>query len=94
MNKLQFTKALSAMAGSLTKTDVEDAWDTYQDLREQLSGEKAVDDGIAGDQMAQLTEMNTKERLYWRTCLAEEGIELTPSQVDDYLMIVELALEE
>tara|TARA_Y100000296_G_scaffold85995_1_gene124291 strand:- start:739 stop:1011 length:273 start_codon:yes stop_codon:yes gene_type:complete len=89
MNKIQFTKALSAMTDSLTKTDVEDAWDTYQDLVEQLS----ESEGIAGDQMAQLTEMNTKERLYWRTCLSEEGVELTPSQVDDYLMIVELALE-
>jgi|TARA_R110000824_G_scaffold150523_4_gene321167 hypothetical protein len=89
MNKIQFTKALSAMTDSLTKTDVEDAWDTYQDLIEQLS----EPEGIAGDQMAQLTEMNTKERLYWRTCLSEEGVELTPSQVDDYLMIVELALE-
>lgn len=90
MNKIEFTKALSAMTDSLTKTDVEDAWDTYQDLVEQLS----ESEGIAGDQMAQLTEMNTKERLYWRTCLSEEGVELTPSQVDDYLMIVELALEE
>ena len=89
MNKIEFTKALSAMTDSLTKTDVEDAWDTYQDLVEQLS----ESEGIAGDQMAQLTEMNTKERLYWRTCLSEEGVELTPSQVDDYLMIVELALE-
>ena len=90
MNKIEFTKALSVMTDSLTKTDVEDAWDTYQDLVEQLS----ESEGIAGDQMAQLTEMNTKERLYWRTCLSEEGVELTPSQVDDYLMIVELALEE
>ena len=64
MNKIEFTKALSAMTDSLTKTDVEDAWDTYQDLVEQLS----ESEGIAGDQMAQLTEMNTKERLYWRTC--------------------------
>ena len=92
MNKLQFVSILSKLISdpSITKTDMDEAWDTYQDLREQLSEE----DDSAGEQMQQLTQMNSKERLVWRTCLAECGIELTPMQVDDYLKIVELALSD
>lgn len=90
MTKIEFAKALSAaVTVSLTKTDMEDAWDTYQDLIQQLEEQ----DDSAGDQMQQLTEMNTGERLIWRNCLSEAGIELTPMQVDDYLKIVELALD-
>jgi cell division septal protein FtsQ len=90
MTKIEFTKALSAaVTVSLTKTDMEDAWDTYLDLIQQLEEQ----DDSAGNQMEQLTEMDAKERLVWRTCLSEAGIELTPMQVDDYLKIVELALD-
>ena len=90
MTKIEFAKALSAaVTVSLTKTDMEDAWDTYLDLVKQLYEQ----DDSAGDQMQQLTEMNAKERLVWRNCLSEAGVELTPMQVDDYLKIVEFALE-
>jgi len=90
MTKIEFTKALSAaVTVSLTKTDMEDAWDTYLDLVQQLYEQE----DSAGNQMEQLTEMDAKERLVWRTCLSEAGIELTPMQVDDYLKIVELALD-
>ena len=90
MTKIEFTKALSAaVTASLTKTDMEDAWDTYLDLVQQLYEQE----DSAGNQMEQLTEMDAKERLVWRTCLSEAGIELTPMQVDDYLKIVELALD-
>ena len=90
MTKIEFAKALSAaVTVSLTKTDMEDAWDTYNDLIEQL----VEQDDSAGDQMQRLTEMTSKERLTWRNCLSESGVELTPMQVDDYLKIVELALD-
>ena len=90
MTKIEFAKALSAaVTVSLTKTDMEDAWDTYNDLVEQLTEQ----DDSAGDQMQRLAEMTSKERLTWRNCLSESGVELTPMQVDDYLKIVELALE-
>jgi hypothetical protein len=90
MNKLQFVSILSKLIKdpATTKTDMDDAWDTYKDLREQLSEEN---DSV-GEQMQRLTEMNPEECLIWRTCLAECGIELTPVQVGDYLKIVELAL--
>ena len=90
MTKIEFAEALSAaVTVSLTKTDMEDAWDTYLDLVQQLYEQE----DSAGNQMEQLTEMDAKERLVWRTCLSEAGIELTPMQVDDYLKIVELALD-
>ena len=90
MTKIEFAEALSAaVTASLTKTDMEDAWDTYLDLVQQLYEQE----DSAGNQMEQLTEMDAKERLVWRTCLSEAGIELTPMQVDDYLKIVELALD-
>jgi len=90
MTKIEFAEALSAaVTVSLTKTDMEDAWDTYLDLVQQLYEQE----DSAGNQMEQLTEMDAKERLVWRNCLSEAGIELTPMQVDDYLKIVELALD-
>ena len=49
MNKIEFTKALSAMTDSLTKTDVEDAWDTYQDLVEQLSESEGNEEALIVD---------------------------------------------
>jgi polyhydroxyalkanoate synthesis regulator phasin len=91
MNKLQFIDTLSKSMSdpSITKTDMDDAWDTYQDLIEQIN---ESEEDSASKQMNRLTEMDASERLIWRTCLAECGIELTPLQVNDYLKIVELAI--
>jgi len=36
--------------------------------------------------------METKEKLRWRNKLAESGIELTPDQIDDYILILSLAM--
>jgi polyhydroxyalkanoate synthesis regulator phasin len=74
---------------SITKTDMDDAWDTYQDLLEQIN---ESEEDAASKQMYRLTEMDESERLIWRTCLSECGIELTPLQVNDYLKIVTLAI--
>ena len=91
MNKLQFIDTLTKSASdpSLTETDMDDAWDTYQDLLEQIDESEG---DSAGEQMYRLIDMSKSERLIWRTCLAECGIELTPMQVCDYLKIVELAV--
>jgi hypothetical protein len=43
--------------------------------------------------LAELTLMNKRERLVYRTKLACTGKEFTPSQLDQYLTIVEYALE-
>jgi hypothetical protein len=68
-------------------TNIDDYYDTYLDLLQQLDKN---DDSL--EYMARMVTMNSKERLEWRRCLAEEGIEMTPSQVDEYVVILELAI--
>ena len=41
-----------------------------------------------------MSEMGTKERLRWRMLLSENGIEMTPKQVDEYVVLLELALSQ
>ena len=43
--------------------------------------------------LAELTLMNKTDRLIYRNLMACQGKELTPLQVDEYLVIVEYALE-
>ena len=44
-------------------------------------------------ELRDLTKMDTKERLLYRYSLAANGKELTPLQVDQYISMIELALE-
>ena len=41
----------------------------------------------------QLCLMDKEEKLAWRTKIAERGFELTPNEVDQYMLIVGLALK-
>ena len=68
-------------------TNMDEAYDTYLDLVNQV--EKS---DTAEKHMNQMIGMNKDERLRWRMCLAEEGIEMTPSQVDEYIVILAVAL--
>ena len=68
-------------------TDIDDAYDTYIDLIQQLD-----ENDSSLEYMVRMVSMNSEERLQWRMCLAEEGIEMTPSQVDEYVVILELAI--
>jgi len=70
-------------------TDIDDAYDTYMDLIKQLNEN---DDSLG--YMERMVSMDSKERLRWRMCLSEEGIEMTPSQVDEYVVILELAIAD
>ena len=70
-----------------SSTNMDDAYDTYLDIIKQMS-----ENDDATDHIDQMISMNPYERLRWRMCLAEEGIEMTPSQVDEYIVILELAL--
>ena len=71
-----------------SETDFNDAYETYVDLYKQIkSGSYFVI-----TQMSRMSEMNKEERLHWRMCLAEEGIEMTPRQVDEYIVLLEIAL--
>ena len=67
--------------------DFDDAWVTYQDLKRE-------DDPDALDRLSMMLEWNKDERLHWRMRLSEEGMELTPDQVDQYISIVQLRLSQ
>ena len=93
MDKEQFNQLFSVIVketgiqNNNSSTNMDDAYDTYLDLVNQV--EQTND---AEKHMNQMISMDKNERLIWRTCLAVEGIEMTPSQVDEYIVILELAL--
>lgn len=71
-----------------TKYKDEDGYIVLLDIIEVASS----NDRIFMD-LAELTLMNKTDRLIYRNELACDGKELTPLQVDEYLAIVEYALE-
>ena len=85
MNRETFEKSLKVLRDNIT--DMNDAWETYKDLSEevQLEAERM-------DTLESLVQMDSEERLLWRMVLAEQGIELTPDQVEEYLHIVEVVI--
>ena len=90
MNKKEFEAAFNIFIDWEPSSDMDDAYDTYKDLVEQI----AEGSDFVITQMFRISEMNTQERLKWRMCLAEEGIEMTPTQVDEYIILLELALSQ
>ena len=90
MNKKEFEAAFNIFIDWEPSSDMDDAYDTYKDLVEQI----ADGSDFVITQMFRMSEMNTRERLKWRMCLAEEGIEMTPTQVDEYIILLELALSQ
>ena len=90
MNKKEFEAAFNIFIDWEPSSDMDDAYDTYKDLVEQI----AEGSDFVITQMFRMSEMNTQERLKWRMCLAEEGIEMTHTQVDEYIILLELALSQ
>ena len=45
-------------------------------------------------EMADLTLMSKRERVIYRNAMAIGGIEMTPTQVDEYIIVLELALSQ
>ena len=72
----------------LSVTFLREAWDTYNDTLMTMNSGKQIDVML----LEALPLMDTDKRLLWRTSLAEQGIEMTPIQVDQYISIIELAL--
>ena len=69
--------------------ELSDAWDTYKDAIDTLNyGSK-----INIEEMEALPLLDKDRRLRWRENMAEQGIEMTPTQVDQYISILELAME-
>ena len=93
MDKVQFNQLFTVLVresgidNTLTAVDMDDAYDCYLDLVKQID-----ENDTTIEYMARMVTMSQKERLRWRMCLAEEGIEMTPSQVDEYVVILEMAL--
>jgi hypothetical protein len=93
MDKVQFNKLFAVLVqesgidNTNSTVDMDDAYSTYLDLVKQID-----ESDTAVEHMARMVTMAERERLHWRMCLAEEGIEMTPSQVDEYVVILELAL--
>lgn len=65
--------------------------ETYELLLETISQASSSDDVLYG--LIELLGMSKVDRLIYRNSLAEAGRELTPSQVDMYLSMVEYALD-
>ena len=68
--------------------DIDKAWSLYENFDELC---------INGDfstilYLYKVCMMNSKEKLRWRTKLAELGFELTPNEVDQYLLILAIVL--
>ena len=93
MDKEQFNQLFNILVketgvkNNNSATNMDDAYETYLDLVNQVE-----QTDTAEKHMNQMISMDKNERLRWRMCLAEEGIEMTPSQVDEYIVILELAL--
>ena len=68
--------------------DIDKAWSLYENFDELC---------INGDfstilYLYKVCMMNSKEKLRWGTKLAELGFELTPNEVDQYLLILAIVL--
>ena len=77
------------LSGSYEDTiDIDKAWSLYNNFDDLC---------VSGDfttiiYMYKICMMNKRDKLRWRTRLAELGFELTPNEVDQYLLILTLVL--
>ena len=69
--------------------ELSDAWDTYKDAIYTLNYGSKINIEV----MEALPLLDRDRRLRWRENMAEQGIEMTPTQVDQYISILELAME-
>ena len=69
--------------------ELSDAWDSYKDAIDTLNYGSKINIEV----MEALPLLDRDRRLRWRENMAEQGIEMTPTQVDQYISILELAME-
>jgi formate dehydrogenase maturation protein FdhE len=87
MNKKTFKKILYSFKKS--DLDIDRGWEVYLRILKLFKENKCEE---TYEYLEQVGSMDQKEKLQWRTKLAEMGIELTPSQVEDYIFILSLAI--
>jgi len=80
-----------------TPMDKDTIFDTVMDIWMDLSGENDLDttEGIEESltSLEYLSNMEPNEQLSYRTCLAEQGIEYTPLQVNLLCKAIKFAFE-
>ena len=86
MDKEMFLDTMRDLWGD--EIDLQEAWETYSDIMITREMGNNTDIRI----MESLTIKTEQERLYWREKMAEQGIEMTPTQVDQYISIIEYAM--
>lgn len=86
MNRKIFNQTIKALYDDI---DIIEAWETYNETLMTMGTGTERD----VDVLQMLLTLDESQRLLWRTALAESGYEMTPRQVDQYISIVELALE-
>jgi hypothetical protein len=64
------------------------AWDTYLNF---LKMYKSADEDTV-EFMYNICNMTKKDMLRWRTRLAEKGFELTPNEIEQYILIAALVM--
>ena len=62
----------------------------YETFKEILN--RSHDEYIMGE-LYEMTDWDEKQRLQYRYALACQGVEFTPSQVDQYISIIEYAID-
>ena len=67
-------------------TEAEEAWRQCKLLRNTITIDNVPN-------FISFVSMGTESKLLWRTRRAEEGIELTPSEVDKYIGLVKYVIE-
>jgi len=86
MKKKNFESVMMELWGDTIS--LSEAWCTYADTKMTLDNGTQIDVML----LEALPLMDKDKRLRWRTSLAEQGFEMTPIQVDQYISIIELAL--
>lgn len=88
MKQKTFTRLLYTHSKNTLKS--EDAWIVYLNLVKLFKDS----DKDTVSYLEEIGSMTKRQKLKWRNSLASEGTELTPDQVDDYILILSLAITE
>lgn len=88
MKQKTFTQLLYRHSKNTLET--EKAWKVYLNLLVLFKDS----DKDTVSYLEEIGSMTKAQKLKWRNSLASDGLELTPDQVDDYILILSLAITE
>lgn len=90
MKKEEIKKLLSSTYSE--PLEIRRAWQSYSSFI-SLFNECDWDSDLS-DYLMTIVDFNRRQRLEFRTKLAEKGYELTPSQLDQYILLLMIAFKE